>query len=267
MYMLWSASRPGDGEQIFCVAHDISSRKELEQLKQEFLAMVSHDLRTPLTSIVGIAKLIAAGAFGEPDEPVSNAMQGITSEADQLLELINDLLDIEKLEAGKMQLVLEQSSLNEILNKAAEHLAESRRPLIYSGAANKDLSILADSDRLIQAFANVMNFAAGTVAAEPPQLSAKANEVNVLVNIQIKGVQLSPREQSQIFERFKDTGEPGARTCAGSGLAMPIARIIFEEHGGSVAVEQDAEGGTIFSVKLPLASQKQAPVEASSACG
>lgn len=257
VYMLWSASRASDGQQIFCVAHDISSRKELEQLKQEFLAMVSHDLRTPLTSIVGIAKLVSAGAFGQPEQVVLDAMQSIVLEADHLLELINDLLDIEKLEAGKMQLVLEQVSLKELLLKAAENISESRRPELELGVLKEELTLSADRDRLLQGLCNIINFAALQEGAEAvPRLMLRQTESNVDLLLEVQGARISAKELERLFDRFRDLSECDSLSSHGGGLALPIAKNIIDAHGGKIAVHS-SEHGIVFCVSLPLSREEQ----------
>src|SRR5262249_4139656 len=142
----------------FCTSHDISKRKEVERLKQEFLAMVSHDLRTPLTAIVGVAKLSTAGAFGQLPEKANKQLEVVTRNVARLLNLINDLLDREKLESGQMQLTAEKVSAESVLERsrqALDNFAEQKH--VRLAVEPTDAFIAGDADRLIQVLVNLLS--------------------------------------------------------------------------------------------------------------
>ncbi|MBY0357195.1 MAG: PAS domain S-box protein [Candidatus Obscuribacterales bacterium] len=245
-HILWSFSQTKDHDNFFCIAHDISSRKELEQLKQEFLAMVSHDLRTPLTSISGIAKLMTVGAFGPQTAPTIAILEEITANVDRLIELINDLLDMEKLEAGQMQLVLEQISLNELLTKATE-----ANHKITLEPLPSTINIQADKDRLLQACANMLNYFLADSAGEGMiRISTETNSKWVEIKFEAASAVLSTKAKDTLFERFKET----SGINSSDGLALPIARKIIESHGGAVGAESFNQTGTRLWIRLPLES-------------
>ncbi len=258
LWVLWSCSRSSDFGDVFCIAHDITNRKELEQLKQEFLAMVSHDLRTPLTSILGIAKLIIAGAFGKITERPMEVLKGITRNGDQLLELINDLLDIEKLEAGKMQLMLENVKVREIIERSVASTHNAKR--IAMNLEDRDgFEIMADRDRIIQAIANILNHALGH-SPEETAVEITVNNLPDFTEIMVTDTATPVPEpvRESLFDRFKHL-EPGAappsseaEQLGGSGLGMPIARKIVESHGGTVGVMPRGETGNVFWIRLPM---------------
>ena len=125
LYLAFSLSRPLNQENIYCVAHDISARKELEQLKQEFLSVVSHDLRSPLTSVTGTATLIEEGATGPLGDNARVFVHDIIVQGEQLIELINDLLDLEKLEAGKMQLMKSNVAAPAIIDRCRDNMQKN----------------------------------------------------------------------------------------------------------------------------------------------
>ena len=261
IYVLWSASHTKGEGTIFTIAHDITNRKELEQLKQEFLAMVSHDLRTPLTSITGIAKLIGAGAFGKIEDRPMQVLNGINKSGDKLLELINDLLDIEKLESGHMQLVVETVTLKEVVDKSVAAAPDPAAVKIEFYGDKPDLQMEADKDRLIQALGNIISHACyrspqGTQVRFMVRNTADALEVQIVD----AAPAMEEKMRAQLFDRFKDmSGMASASTeeRVGTGLALPIARKIIESHGGTVNATVQGPTGNIYFVRVPL---KQAPV-------
>lgn len=256
IWVLWSASRSGLENTTYCVAHDISNRKELEQLKQEFLAMVSHDLRTPLTSITGIAKLILAGAFGAVGDKPKTVLNGINSSGDKLLELINDLLDIEKLEAGHMQLILEPIKLKDVIEKSIAAAHEPDRVKMEFYGDNPELEFSADKDRIIQAIGNIV---AHALLRTPKEAQVRFMARHTPESIEFQIIDAAPamdeKIRNQLFERFKDmSGIQGAseEERSGTGLALPIARKIIESHGGTVGVLTKGPSGNIYFIRLPL---------------
>lgn len=253
IHFLWSASKAASDDCIYCVAHDISSRKELEQLKQEFLAVVSHDLRTPLGSITGIAKLILAGAFGKPDDASVEILQSITNEGDKLLELINDLLDIEKLEAGKMQLELESIPLKDLLEKSIECAGKNRAKSVELSVPESKLIIKADRDRIIQAFTNVVN-QAGLRQTDGAAVQVTVEDMSdaVEIDVQFDGTPITENARERLFDRFKEVAVESGAEDQGSGLALPIAKHIVESHGGSIGLRvREDQTANIFWMRLP----------------
>ncbi|MBX9685786.1 MAG: PAS domain S-box protein, partial [Candidatus Obscuribacterales bacterium] len=250
-HMLWSYSRPEAEGEVFCVIHDISNLKELERIKQEFLQMVSHDLRTPLTSVLGISKLTQAGAFGKLDETAKQILSNINKSGDQLLELINDLLDIEKLEAGKMQLVFEECKLQEIMAQAKlkcydpERVRESLSPECGKQLLN------ADRDRLQQALSNVLNFAIDNAnLGTAINFTASTKESELEIFIENNAEVLSKSARLSLFDRIQSE-EAVQSELRDRGLALAIALKIIEALGGKISVLPKDKGNS-FQIRLPL---------------
>jgi PAS domain S-box-containing protein len=255
IYVLWSASRTAEEPIIYMVAHDITNRKELEQLKQEFLAMVSHDLRTPLTSITGIAKLISAGAFGKVEDKPMQVLNGINKSADKLLELINDLLDIEKLEAGHMQLILEKVKLKDIVEKSMAAAPEGSKVSLEFYGDQPDIDIIADKDRLSQALGNIICHAVLRSNGVPVRFLTRNTAEAIEMQIIDAGPVMEEKVRNQLFDRFKDMSAMQGASVeerVGSGLAMPIARKIIESHSGAVSVLPQGSQGNIYFIRLPF---------------
>lgn len=255
MNVLWSLSRQKGSPITYCIAHDITNRKELEQLKQEFLAMVSHDLRTPLTAITGIAKLIIAGAFGKVGDQPLGTLKSINKNGDKLLELINDLLDIEKLESGHMQLVLEPVKLKDLIDKAMASAEPARIKMEFHGN-NPEIELMADKDRLIQALGNILSHAVNR-SAQDTQVRFLSRNTADAIEFQIidTAAAMPEKVRKQLFDRFKDMSalqDASMEERIGTGLALPIAHKIIESHNGNITVTANGPSGNIYFIRVPL---------------
>ncbi len=253
--MLWSASWSADDQLLFCTAHDISKRKELERLKQDFLSMVSHDLRTPLTAIMGVSKLGAVGAFGTLPEKATQQLNVVTRNVDRLLNLINDLLDIEKLESGQMQLSIENIPAYSVFERslqALDNFAEQRQVKLVAEPTNAQIA--ADADRLIQVMVNLMSNAikfspeGGTVT-----LSAVEHVDCIEIRVRDQGRGVPDSFRDKIFERYKQVEASDGKRKSGTGLGLPICKQIVLSHGGTIGVESEIGKGSTFWFKIPTA--------------
>lgn len=254
-HILWSFSKAHDQDDIFCIAHDINSRKELEELKQEFLAMVSHDLRTPLTAITGVTTLMSAGVFGKLQEPTKEVLSGISLNAGQLLELVNDLLDIEKLEAGQMQLLLESIAVQDLV----EESIASYRNVVQFEAGTASVKVLADKDRMIQAISNILHHIIKRNPQEHPiKISFNNNQEWVEIQLHDRAPVISIKAREELFNRFKNISNLDDKVEDGTGLALPIARKIIESHGGQVGIESSDNVGNTIWIRLPVSLNTKA---------
>jgi PAS domain S-box-containing protein len=251
--ILWSANWSADRKLLFCVAHDISKRKELERLKQEFLAMVSHDLRTPLTAINGVAKLMLAAALGPLPDLAKQKLQVVVKSVDRLLNLINDLLDIEKLDAGEMQLSIEPTSMVSVLERssqALEGLARDKQiEIVVNSSEGK---IAADGERLIQAIVNLLSNAIKfSPEGATVRLSAELSEGYCEFKVQDQGRGIPEAYRGVIFERFKQVENDDGKRARGTGLGLPISKKIVEQHGGIIGVDSEIGKGSTFWLRIP----------------
>jgi K+-sensing histidine kinase KdpD len=242
-------------ERIYCIGHDISDRKELEQLKQDFLSVVSHDLRTPLTSVNLAANLIEEGATGAVGKNALPLVHDISVQGEQLIELINDLLDLEKLEAKKMELVRAEKEACRLIEPALGVVEERFPDIVFIAKSQKsDARIFGDSERIAQAFTYILSYLAANSAPES-DIYVQANEIDGSFRWRItqEGMPLNEAQKAQLFDRFSAADAKG-RQSAGqlSILAMPLARSIIEAHGGRIMVETIPDGNS-FQIELPLA--------------
>ncbi len=233
---------------------DISAAKEVSRMKDEFISSVSHELRTPLTSIVGSLGLMEAGAMGklppEADEMVVTAKRN----CDRLVRLINDVLDIEKIEAGRIALRLEVLELQPLLLEALSTIRPYGDLLGVSfqldGSA-PGARVRVDPDRLLQVLENLLSNAAKfSPEGETVRVRAGRRGRFIRVSISDRGPGIAPELGDRIFDKFVQGTDRRARNKSGTGLGLNISRAIVERLGGRIGFRRDAVG-TTFHFDLP----------------
>lgn len=253
-YLMLSLNRPQAEENIYCIAHDISARKELEQLKQDFLSVVSHDLRSPLTSLLGTAALIEEGVTGPLGASAAPVVHDIMVQGDELSDLINDLLDLEKFEAGKMQLMPRSVSTHELLQKSLELLEKRLAADSFNlEFPSKSEVVYLDIERSAQALTSVLlHLASVSKSNECIKLELESDRDTSTLNILAPAPQLSEEESLNLFRRIK-VAKPQSKIeqpLLQSQLALPLAAAIIKANQGSIKVYQSAHGN-IYSIRLP----------------
>ena len=233
---------------------DITAFKEIDRLKDEFISAVSHELRTPLTSVRGALDLMASGVMGEiPDEAMSLAKVA-QSNCRRLVRLINDVLDIEKIEAGHMEFRFELLGLASFLEESIESMRpygvdlgvdfafESRAPGAW---------VHADRDRLSQVMENLLSNAAKfSPSGSSVRVTLERLDSRLCVSVVDQGPGIAPEYQGRIFEKFGQAATPGIRRKEGTGLGLNIARAIVERHGGTIGVVSTPGSGSRFFFDL-----------------
>ncbi|HRN53992.1 MAG TPA: ATP-binding protein, partial [Gemmatimonadaceae bacterium] len=237
---------------------DIEKLKELERLKADFVSTVSHELRTPLTSMRGALGLLLAGAGGELSQKGRELLRIALTNTDRLIRLINDILDIEKIDAGHVQIRHDRLALRPLLESTLSSLDGYAREAGVSLRLLEapDLELHGDSDRLIQVFTNlVSNAVKFTPKDQTVDVSARVEQDNVRVCVRDHGPGIPKEFASRIFGRFQQAGGAESRRSGGTGLGLSISKAITELHGGRIGFEAPADGeGTVFYVLLPLAA-------------
>jgi PAS domain S-box-containing protein len=236
---------------------DITDRREIEQMKNEFISVVSHELRTPLTSIRGSLGLIAGGVTGKLPARTQSMIDLALRSTDRLVRLINDILDIEKIESGKMNFQMKPLELVSVVEQALEATrAYGDRlgvPFIFEGNAAGS-QINGDVDRITQVLANLLSNAAKFSPPGVPvvvSMSRKEGKVRVCVTDRGRGI---PDEfRNRIFQKFSQADSSDTRLKGGTGLGLNISKAIVEKHGGTIGFASEAGAGTTFFFELPLA--------------
>jgi PAS domain S-box-containing protein len=235
------------------IARDITENKAIERLKDEFIATVSHELRTPLTAIRGHLELVLEGDAG-PVTPLQTDFLGVAVQnADRLRSLIDDLLDVEKIEAGKMRIREEPLDLAAALAEVAAtfRVEAERKGLAFGEAIADRLMVVGDRDRLIQVFANLVSNAIKYTARGEVGILAERRDGQVAVVVHDTGAGISPEDQAQLFTKFFRSQDSVVRDAGGTGLGLVIAQAIVERHGGRIQVESEKGAGSRFTVWLP----------------
>ena len=245
-----------DGSQvIWSLIEDITERKRMEQIKNEFISTVSHELRTPLTSVSGALGLVLSGRMGEIPEKAEKLLATAHRNSQRLALLINDLLDIEKMAAGKLHFDMQAQPIDPILEQALEenkaYGAEHRVKIELTG--HSDAHVWVDEQRLKQVLANLLSNAikfspeGGMVTIE-----TQANEDHVTVGVIDQGSGIPEEFQHKIFQRFAQADSSDTRQKGGTGLGMAITRELVEQMQGSIDFESTEGKGTRFYFQLPL---------------
>jgi len=248
-------------DEVLCILRDITERKRIDRLKTEFLSVVSHELRTPLTSISGSLALIAAGITGELPPQALTMIQIAHRNSERLVRLINDLLDLQKIESGTMPLHTEAVEVLPLVEQALEanYAYGSRYGVDFvlepNGTESSALWVEGDADRLMQVVTNLLSNAAKfSPSGSTVVVGVGHHEGRVRVSVCDEGPGIPEEYQALIFERFKQVDASSSRQKEGTGLGLSISKAIIEMHGGHIGFETKVGRGSTFYFDLPQQS-------------
>lgn len=258
----WSATWSDDEQLLYCVIQDVGARKQLEQMKRDFVAVVSHDLRTPLTSIQMIHSMLQEDAEGVLPPQAMKNLSNAQDNVSRLMALINNLLDLEKLDAGYVELIMEQAPLRRAIDTsigAVEALAKKQK-ITVANSVDNNLEAYIDSERITQVVVNLLSNAlkfspnGSTISisakavdsSEPNEKAGMQQEGMLRVEITDQGRGIPADKAASIFERFNQVKNEDGRSNRGSGLGLAICKAIIEQHGGEIGVESVEGKGSTF---------------------
>jgi signal transduction histidine kinase len=231
--------------------------KELESAsrhKSEFLASMSHELRTPLNAVIGFSQVLRQQMFGELNEKQVEYVDDILSSGQHLLNLINDILDLAKVEAGRMELQPAPFALDETLRNATAMVREraTRQDVTLSTEIDDSVGeIEADERKVKQILFNLLSNAVKfTPAGGTVTLAARTDASQAIISVRDTGVGISPLDQARIFEDFYQLGPGMAQE--GTGLGLALTKRLVDLHGGELTLESAPGAGSTFTVRLPL---------------
>jgi GAF domain-containing protein len=234
--------------------------EEASQHKSQFLANMSHELRTPLNAILGYAELMADGAYGEPSEKMLGVLKRLEANGKHLLGLINDVLDLSKIEAGQLVLELSDYCIQDIaqtVRSTLEPLATDKKLAFKVEVAPQLPSGRGDGRRLTQVLINLVGNAIKFTDAGEVVIKAEANNGSFQVSVRDTGPGISAADQAKLFHEFQQADNAITKKKGGTGLGLAISKRIIEMHGGKIWVESQLGQGSTFAFSLPVIVERQ----------
>jgi signal transduction histidine kinase len=238
--------------------------QELEvasQHKSQFLANMSHELRTPLNAILGYTELVLDNIYGDAPERMRSVLERVQGNGKHLLGLINDVLDLSKIEAGQLELSLEDYSIRDVVHSVfsvVEPLAEEKHLALKVEVPN-DLPIAhGDERRLTQVLLNLVGNAIKFTDSGEVVIKAAASNGHYTLSVQDTGPGISPSDQVKIFEEFQQADASTTKAKGGTGLGLSIAKRIINLHGGRIWVSSEVGSGSTFFIDVPIKVEQQA---------
>jgi signal transduction histidine kinase len=237
------------------VINTMDELKQLDQAKSEFLNIASHELRTPLTSIKGSLSLLDSGVMGHVDPNCMRLIKIAEVETDRLIRLINDLLDLAKIEAGKLPLVCSWLSWDDMISKTTEGLVglAHKATVNIKVEPSAGLEVFMDRDRIQQVLTNLISNA---IKFSPEggwvHISVgRTKQGDMVINVRDQGPGIAPQDMEMIFQKFRQGSSPDNPLVKGTGLGLAIAKALVAEHGGDIGVESEVGKGSVFWFTLP----------------
>jgi signal transduction histidine kinase len=229
--------------------------EEASRHKSQFLANLSHELRTPLNSVLGFTEMLSDGLYGELPEKAKQTLGRITANGRHLLGLINDVLDLSKIEAGQFSLALEDYSLGQIVKTVAaatEPLARAKGLTLAASVADGLPFGRGDERRLSQVLLNLVGNAVKFTDRGHVNINAIARDGRFKVEVRDTGPGIAPEHQARIFEEFQQIDTTSTRQKGGTGFGLAISKRIIEMHGGKIELDSVVGSGSTFRVTIPI---------------
>jgi len=247
---------------VVCAIADITELDRLDQMKTEFVASVSHELRTPLTSVKGYLDIIANSEAGEINDEQREYIGIVRTNTDRLISLVNDLLDISRIEAGRIQLRPRMLVLQDVIKTAIvtmRNLINEREVAFKSELPKEPITVMADSGSLIQVMTNLISNACKySPKGASVMVRAYSADGKAQVDVTDTGIGISPEDQEKIFTKFYRVDNSMTRKVGGTGLGLSLAKSLVELNGGEIRVQSELGKGSTFSFTLPLAVELSA---------
>jgi PAS domain S-box-containing protein len=268
--ILWNntllQSPQGEAIGTISIGEDVTERYTIERMKDEFISVVSHELRTPLTSIHGALNLLSSNLVTPDSAQGKRVMEIAAASTDRLVRLVNDILELERLESGKLRLSKQLIDVSELMFRAIDQVQiVANRAGIQLEVHPYNLEIFVDGDRIIQVLTNLLSNAikfseANSTVWLTVQVSIENNLRRVLFSVKDEGRGIPSDKLESVFERFHQVDASDSRRKDGTGLGLAICRNIIEQHEGKIWVESSLGHGSIFYFSLPMNNEQQTSI-------
>ncbi|HWI18847.1 MAG TPA: response regulator [Vicinamibacterales bacterium] len=241
---------------------DIAKMREVDRMKDEFVSIVSHELRTPLTSIRGSVQLVLDEPEAVPDAEHRMLLQIALNNCERLVRIINDILDVSKIESGNLTLRKKAAHVAELVRMSIDVVANPARAAKVTLAANIPANIrpvMVDPDRIVQALVNLLSNAVKFAPQNSTvTVTVTGSEHMVTIAVADQGEGIAPENLNRLFQKFHQVDSSSSRRKGGTGLGLAITKALVEQHGGRIFVDSEVNKGTRFSFTLPTASDAEA---------
>ena len=241
---------------------DISRLREVDRLKDEFVSIVSHELRTPLTSIRGSVQLVLDEPNSVPHPEHQQLLQIALNNCERLVRIINDMLDVAKIESGSITLKLKPVNVVDIVRQSiqvVEGPARLAQVTLDARLPARLRPVMVDPDRMVQALVNLLSNAVKFAPqGSTVTITATGSDTNVTLTVADQGEGIAPENLHRLFRKFQQVDSSSSRRKGGTGLGLAITKALVEQHGGRIFVESEVNQGTRFSFTLPAATAEEA---------
>lgn len=265
LYLAVTGIESHDGSLFVGMVRDLTEEKRLANMKSEFVSTVSHELRTPLTSIRGSLSLIKSGTMGEVGEKITPLLNIALNNSERLILLINDILDMEKIESGKMNFELDNFDLNDLINKSLEGIdgyAKEHEVSLHFEKCSKPVKIYVDSNRMQQVLTNLLSNAIKfSPKHDTVDINVIRNGQKVRVEVHDNGPGIPEEFKKHIFQKFAQADSSDTKQKGGTGLGLNISKSIIERFGGNIGFLCPAEKGTTFFFEIPIIQELVQPID------
>lgn len=247
------------GDRVLVMVRDIGERHRLDRLKTEFISVVSHELRTPLTAIQGCLGLLDTGVYDQRPEKAKRMLHLALINSDRLVRLVNDILDLERLDSGKVELLKEKCSAHDLMQKAVEGIsAIADQAGVMLTIQPTEIQIWAAPDMILQTLTNLLS---NSIKFSPlnstVSLSVQTQSDKVQFQVKDQGRGIPADKLETIFGRFQQVDVSDSRQKGGTGLGLAICQTIVQQHGGNIWAESTLEHGSTFYFTLPNSPERR----------
>ncbi len=254
-----------EGKRHLVLVMDVTERHVVEQLKQEFISMVSHELRSPLNSVLGFLEMLPEGIYGDLNASGQEKVSVAERNVNRLIRLINDLLEIDRTESGRLSMEVEDISIKPLIERSVDAVkALADKENINITVSDSDTLVTADGDRIVQVIVNLLSNAIKySPAGGTIEVSTKTHDEWLEVRVKDEGTGIPEKYKALIFEKFQQVNSSDWRKKGGTGLGLAISKAIVEQLNGSIGVESEEGKGSTFWFRLPLKKQAASQISAS----